>query len=71
MVARSSAEAEYRALAHSISKITWLRWLLRDMGIHLHNPTPLLCDNQSAIQIAHNDVFREHTKHIEVDCHFV
>ena len=71
MVARSSAEDEYRALAHATSKIIWLRWLFRDIGIDLPNPTPLFCDNQSAIQIAHNDVFHERTKHIEVDCHFV
>ena len=29
----------------------------------------LNCDNQSVIQIAHNDVFHEHKKHIEINCH--
>ena len=48
----------------------WLRWLLSDMGAPQHSPTPLWCDN-SAIQIAHNDVFHERAKHIEIDCHFV
>jgi ATP sulfurylase len=41
------------------------------MGVSLSSATPVYCDNKSAIQIAHNDVFHEHTKHIEIDCHFV
>ncbi|XP_026451421.1 uncharacterized protein LOC113351696 [Papaver somniferum] len=71
VVSRSSAEAEYRALAHSTSEIVWLRWLLGDMGVHLTAPTLLYCDNKAAIHIAHNDVFHERTKHIEIECHFV
>ncbi|XP_026420157.1 uncharacterized protein LOC113316152 [Papaver somniferum] len=71
VVSRSNAEAEYRALAHTTSEIVWLRWLLGDMGVHLSGPTPLFCDNKAAIHIAHNDVFHERTKHIEIDCHFV
>ena len=33
--------------------------------------SPLYCNNQSVIYIAHNDVFHEWTKHIESDCHFI
>ncbi|CAL5429371.1 unnamed protein product [Camellia sinensis] len=71
VVARSTAEAEYRAMAYATSEIVWLRWLLSDMGVSLSDPTPLYCDNQSAVQIAHNSVFHERTKHVEIDCHFV
>ncbi|RVW70826.1 Retrovirus-related Pol polyprotein from transposon RE1 [Vitis vinifera] len=70
-VARSNTEAEYRALADTTSELLWLRWLLKDLGVSTSSATPLYCDNQSAIHIAHNDVFHERTKHIEIDCHFI
>ncbi|WKA06381.1 hypothetical protein VitviT2T_024283 [Vitis vinifera] len=70
-VARSSTEAEYRALADTTSELLWLRWLLKDLGVSTSSATPLYYDNQSAIHIAHNDVFHERTKHIEIDCHFI
>ena len=41
------------------------------MGVTYSSPTPLYCDNKNVIQIAHNSVFHECTKHIEIDCHFV
>ena len=67
VVARSSTEAEYRALAATTAELIWLRWLLQDLGIDCSAATQLHCDNQSAIQIAHNDVFHERTKHIEIE----
>ncbi|KAL4582843.1 hypothetical protein LXL04_007404 [Taraxacum kok-saghyz] len=71
LTARSSTESEYRALADTTQELVWLRWLLADMCAPQSLPTSLWCDNNSAIQIAHNDVFHERTKHIEIDCHFV
>ena len=72
VVARSSAEAEYRAMAAATSEIIWLRLLLHELGFSLDGkPTQLFCDNQADIQIASNPVFHERTKHIEVDCHFI
>ena len=70
-VARSSTEAEYRAFADTTSELLWLRWLLKDLGVSTSSATPLYCDNQSAIHIAHNDVFHERTKYIEINCHFI
>ena len=69
VVSQSSTEAEYRAMASTTKEIVWLRWLLADMGVSLSHPTLMYCDNKSAIQIAHNSVFHERTKHIEIDCH--
>jgi hypothetical protein len=50
-------------------EIVWLRWLLADMGVSLSHPTPMYCDNQNSIQIAHNLIFHEQTRHIKIDCH--
>ncbi|GKV02865.1 hypothetical protein SLEP1_g15248 [Rubroshorea leprosula] len=67
----SSTEAEYQALGDTISELLNLCWLLKDMGVPQPPATDLYYDNQSAMQIAHNDIFHERTKHIKVDYHFV
>ena len=66
VVARSTAEAEYRAIAHATAEIVWFHCLLSDMGVSQSSLTSLYCDNRSAVQIAHNTVFHERTKHIEI-----
>ncbi|CAL1400086.1 unnamed protein product [Linum trigynum] len=71
VVARSSAEAEYRAMANTVSEVLWLRWLLCDLGVRHTAPTPIYCDNQAALHISANPVFHERTKHVELDCYFV
>ncbi|GKV11891.1 hypothetical protein SLEP1_g23109 [Rubroshorea leprosula] len=68
---RSSIEVGYQALGDTTSELLNLCWLLEDMGVPQPPTTNLYCDNQSVMQIAHNNVFHERTKHIEVDCHFV
>ena len=70
-VAYSSTETKYRALANTTSKLLWLWWLLKDLGVSTSSATPLYCNNQSAIHIAHNDIFHEQTKYIEINCYFI
>ena len=67
----SSTEAEYRALGDTTFELLALRWLLEDISLTHFSPTVIHCDNRSAIQITHNDVFHERTKYIEIDYHLV
>ncbi|XP_028126455.1 uncharacterized protein LOC114323165 [Camellia sinensis] len=45
LVARSSTEAEYRALVETTQELMWLCWLLSDMGVSHSATTNLYCDN--------------------------
>ncbi|XP_040362272.1 uncharacterized protein LOC112202395 [Rosa chinensis] len=71
VVARSSAEAEYRGMARGLCELLWLRNLLRDLGFRQEKAMQLYCDNKAAIEIAHNPVQHDRTKHVEVDRHFI
>ena len=78
-MARSNAEAEYRAMALATCELIWLRHLLQElrfgndeqMKLICDEQMKLICDNQAALHIASNPVFHERTKHIEVDYHFI
>ena len=71
VVARSSAEAECRAMALATCELIWLKHLLQKLIFGKDEQMKLICDNQAALHISYNLVFHERTKHIEVDCHFI
>ncbi|GAA0169378.1 hypothetical protein LIER_23881 [Lithospermum erythrorhizon] len=71
VVARSSAEVEYRAMAHGVCEVIWVRRIYEELGLEFDGPIQLYCDNQSAINIALNPVQHDRTKHVEVDRHFI
>jgi hypothetical protein len=71
VVARSSAEAEFREMAQGICELLLIKSVLKDLEIKYTDPIKLYCDNKAAIQIAHNLVQHDRTKYIEVDCHFI
>uniref|UniRef100_A0A2N9G040 RNA-directed DNA polymerase n=1 Tax=Fagus sylvatica TaxID=28930 RepID=A0A2N9G040_FAGSY len=57
-----SAEAEYRAMAHTTCELTWLRTVLQEFGLLTQGPTPLYCDNQAAIHIdSYSNPVRRHS----------
>lgn len=69
-VALSTTEAEYMAVAEAVKEALWLRGLLGDLGV-TQERVSLMCDSQSAIHLAKNQVHHARTKHIDVRYHFV
>ena len=56
VVARSSVEAEFRAMAAGVCELLWVKIILEDLKVQWSKPMKLYCDNKSAINIAHNPV---------------
>ena len=71
VVARSSAEIEFKTLAHGICKLLWLKILLDDLKFMRNEPMKIYSDNKVAITISHNHVHHNRTKHVEVGRHFI
>ena len=71
MVAKSFAESEFKAIAQGLCELLWLKIILDDLRIKWDGPMKFHCDNNLAINIAHNSIQHDMPKHIEIDKHFI
>lgn len=67
VITRSTVEDEFRAMELGVCELLWLQIILEDPKIKWEGPMRLYCDNKSTINIAHNPVQHNCTKHI----HFI
>jgi hypothetical protein len=54
VVSRSSAEAEYCALANGVAEAFWLRHLLQKLHSPLERATLVYCDNVNSVYLSTN-----------------
>jgi hypothetical protein len=71
VISRSSAKAEYRAVANGVAEATWLHQLLLELQAPPSQCTLVYYDNISAVYLSNNPVQHQRTKHVEIDLHFV
>ncbi|GJW61160.1 putative ribonuclease H-like domain-containing protein [Tanacetum coccineum] len=70
IVATSTTEAEYVAIANYCGQVLWVQNQLLDYGFNFMN-TKIHIDNESTICIMKNPVYHSKTKHIEIRHHFI
>jgi hypothetical protein len=69
-VSRSSAKAEYKAVAHVVAECCWLRQLLQELHISIPSVTVVFLTT-SVLYMTANPVHHRCKKHMEIDIHFV
>ncbi|KAL8156325.1 hypothetical protein AgCh_001427 [Apium graveolens] len=69
--ARSSTEAEYRAVASAVAETNWLSNLLFELKCPLQSAPDVFCDNVGTTYLCRNPVFHSRMKHIALDFHIV
>ena len=70
-IALSTMKVEYMATSHCTKEAVWLWQLLADVGYVQEGPTSIMYDNQGCIALAKNPTHHSHTKHIDIQHHFI
>lgn len=66
-IARSSTEAEYRAIATTVAELAWIQSLLTKLQFPLSCTPVIYCDNIGINYVYVNRVFHSRMKHITID----
>ena len=66
-MAKSSVKTEFHAIAQELYELLWLKMILDDLQIKGEDQVKLYWYNKSAINIPHNRILHDKTKHIKID----
>ena len=71
LISKSTTEAEFCAMSKGIDEVMWIRNLLEELQIPYIMPVAIRCDNKSAISIAHDPVYHDRMKHVNIDRFYI
>nr|GEV99159.1 ribonuclease H-like domain-containing protein [Tanacetum cinerariifolium] len=71
VLAKSSAEAEHRAMNSVTCEVMWILKILKNLNVNVDLLVSVSCGSSFVIQIAANPVFHERTKHFEIELYFL
>jgi hypothetical protein len=70
-VSLSSTESEYTIASKVACEIMWMRYLFEQIGYDMSRASPLMVDNQSALQVAKHPEHQSTMKHVHRAYHWI
>jgi short-subunit dehydrogenase involved in D-alanine esterification of teichoic acids len=70
-IASSSCEAEYTVAFECGKEAIWLHMLLSGIGFPPAASTPILCNNNAAINLSEDPSLHQRVKHVDIKFHFL
>ena len=67
VISISSAKTEFCAIAQGVCELLWIKIILTELKLASSESVRLYCDNKVTINIAHNSVQHDTTKHVKID----
>lgn len=66
-----ASSPEYRFVATTTAKLSWVRSLLTELGVSVPHVSVVYCNNVCATHLCSNLVFHSRMKHVALDYHFI
>ena len=66
ITAQHTCDSESMSINHGAKQAIWTRGILKELGETQNYPTPIYCDNSSAVQLCHNPIFHKRSKHLRL-----
>ena len=70
LITLSSTEAEFVSICSTVKETVYIRKLGNELNILDDGPSPIYCDNQSAIRIGTNEKSSHRTRHMSVQANY-
>jgi hypothetical protein len=71
VVTTLSTEAEYIAMGLAAKEAIWMQHLGQDLNFGMTSPMQIYADNQNSMLLATSEKLSAHTKHLDVQYHFI
>jgi hypothetical protein len=71
LVTLSTAKTKYVTATHAAKEAIWLCCLIGELFPNSLSPMTLFCNNQAMLKLAIDDNYCMHTKHINIQYHFI